>query len=179
MGQRKDTENFLFLVNFAYFLLLCKNGYSCRVLVKNISLWLCLLSFWAKICKYFCKMVMRKAKNCQNFRYAKNRHFEFFFKNFFGKFFCVIYIEILILINFLYDNFQNFSVMLMVIIDKAFYCKTSYIRAGLVLHPMVPKEYCLDSRNLVSKLNTYFIYTQWQKNSCLTFGSFENLCHHF
>ena len=29
-------------------------------------------------------MVMHKAKNCQNFRYPQNRHFECFFKKNFG-----------------------------------------------------------------------------------------------
>ena len=115
MGQRMQTEIFIIFVSFAYFLLQSKNGYSSKVLVKNVSLYVYLKSFWSKICKYFCKMVMRIAKNCQNFRYPQNCHFEFFFKIFFGNFFSVIYIVNQILMNFLYDNFHNFPVMLIYI----------------------------------------------------------------
>ena len=115
MGQRMQTEIFIIFVSFAYFLLQSKNGYSSKVLVKNISLYVYLKSFWSKICKYFCKMVMRIAKNCQNFSYPKNRHFEFFSKIFLEFFFSVTYIENSILTNFLYGNFQIFSIMLVTI----------------------------------------------------------------
>ena len=116
MGQRMQTEIFIIFVSFAYFLLQSKNGYSSKVLVKNVSLYVYLKSFWSKICKYFCKMVMRIAKNCQNFSYPKNRHFEFFSKIFLEFFFSVTYIENSILTKILYDNFQIFSIMLIYLV---------------------------------------------------------------
>ena len=66
--------------------------------------------FCTHLSKKLCKMVMRKAKNCQNYRYSQNRHFEFF--SFLGNSIYIVYLKNYYLTKFLYDNFKIFPITL-------------------------------------------------------------------